>query len=150
MKPRFSAAVACTELYTTRCAGVPDEITSRNIAHAGRRAVLCSRYSDEEYRKERCKSEEEYHRRYGQHGIDRIWRCRLTLLLRAVAPLSLLLDSTDSKLGSLFPPLATRDDILPCRVYLRHCVLAAKGLVRPAVASVSPLCCHKPPLTRST
>lgn len=23
-----------------------------------------------------------------------------------------------------------RDDILPCRVYLRHCVLAAKGLVR--------------------
>ncbi|KAG0584864.1 hypothetical protein KC19_3G240500 [Ceratodon purpureus] len=59
------------------------------------RAVVCARYSDEEYRRIRCKgSSEEYHKRYGKHNIQQIWR----------------------------------DDIFPCRVYLRHCVLAAKNL----------------------
>ncbi|KAF5815762.1 hypothetical protein HanXRQr2_Chr03g0126721 [Helianthus annuus] len=58
-------------------------------------AVLCTRYSDEEYFKNRCKgSQEIYHERYGRFGIDKIWR----------------------------------DDVLPCRVYCRHCVLAAKNL----------------------
>lgn len=62
---------------------------------ASQPVVVCSRYSDEEYHKHRCKgSKEEFFRRYGRHGIDKIWR----------------------------------DDILPCRVYLRHCVLAAKNL----------------------
>ncbi|OVA02599.1 hypothetical protein BVC80_9091g106 [Macleaya cordata] len=60
-----------------------------------RPAVLCGRYSDEEYFQFRCKgSKEIYFQRYGRYGIDKIWR----------------------------------DDILPCRVYLRHCVLAAKNL----------------------
>ncbi|CAH9136754.1 unnamed protein product [Cuscuta epithymum] len=58
-------------------------------------AVLCARYTDEEYFKERCKGDREtLFERYGQYNIDRIWR----------------------------------DDILPCRAYLRHCVLAAENL----------------------
>lgn len=57
--------------------------------------VICGHYNDEEYYKYRCKgSKEEFHKHYGQHGIDKVWR----------------------------------DDILPCRAYLRHCVLAAKNL----------------------
>ncbi|KAK7329490.1 hypothetical protein VNO77_23660 [Canavalia gladiata] len=58
-------------------------------------AVLCARYSDEEYFNIRCKgSKEIYFQQYGRWNIDKIWR----------------------------------DDVLPCRVYLRHCVLAAKNL----------------------
>lgn len=58
-------------------------------------AVLCARYSDDEYFLNRCKgSQEIYFQRYGQYNIHKVWR----------------------------------DDILPCRVYLRHCVLAAKNL----------------------
>ncbi|KAH9626444.1 hypothetical protein KSS87_004946 [Heliosperma pusillum] len=58
-------------------------------------AVLCSRYSDEEFFNIRCKgSKEIYYQHYGRYNIDNIWR----------------------------------DDILPCRLYLRHCVLAAKNL----------------------
>uniref|UniRef100_A0A2N9H8I2 Uncharacterized protein n=1 Tax=Fagus sylvatica TaxID=28930 RepID=A0A2N9H8I2_FAGSY len=58
-------------------------------------AVLCARYSDEEFFQIRCKgSKETYFQHYGRYNIDKIWR----------------------------------DDILPCRVYLRHCVLAAKNL----------------------
>ncbi|KAK9059424.1 hypothetical protein SSX86_022044 [Deinandra increscens subsp. villosa] len=58
-------------------------------------AVLCARYSDEEYFQNRCNgSQEIYHERYGRFGIDKIWR----------------------------------DDVLPCRVYCRHCVLAAKNI----------------------
>lgn len=58
-------------------------------------AVLCTRYSDEEYFLNRCKgSEDIFYQRYGRYGITKIWL----------------------------------DDILPCRVYLRHCVLAAKNL----------------------
>ncbi|CAK9138941.1 unnamed protein product [Ilex paraguariensis] len=58
-------------------------------------AVLCTRYSDEEYFQNRCKGNQDiYYERYGQFDIHKIWR----------------------------------DDILPCRVYLRHCVLAAKNL----------------------
>ncbi|GAB4843065.1 hypothetical protein Ancab_013044 [Ancistrocladus abbreviatus] len=58
-------------------------------------AVLCARYSDEEFFNVRCKgSKEMFYQLYGRHGIDKIWR----------------------------------DDTLPCRAYLRHCVLAAKNL----------------------
>ncbi|KAG6398622.1 hypothetical protein SASPL_140089 [Salvia splendens] len=58
-------------------------------------AVLCARYSDEEYFLNRCKgSEDILFQRYGKYGITKIWM----------------------------------DDILPCRAYLRHCVLAAKNL----------------------
>ncbi|KZV48046.1 hypothetical protein F511_28971, partial [Dorcoceras hygrometricum] len=58
-------------------------------------AVLCTRYSDEEYLLNRCSgSDEIFFHRYGQYGINKIWL----------------------------------DDILPCRVYLRHCVLAAQNL----------------------
>ncbi|KAL9390607.1 hypothetical protein Peur_019212 [Populus x canadensis] len=58
-------------------------------------AVLCARYSDEEFFQVRCKgSKEIYFQHYGRYNIDKIWR----------------------------------DDILPCRAYLRHCVLAAKNL----------------------
>ncbi|CAK7333292.1 unnamed protein product [Dovyalis caffra] len=60
-----------------------------------RPAVLCARYSDEEFFQVRCKgSKEIYFQHYGRYNIDKIWR----------------------------------DDILPCRAYLRHCVLAAKNL----------------------
>ncbi|CAM0955893.1 unnamed protein product [Alopecurus aequalis] len=62
-------------------------------------AVVCARYSDEEYFQVRCKgSKEIYNQHYGRYNIDKIWR----------------------------------DDILPCRPYLRHCVLAAKNLGEPA------------------
>ncbi|XP_027164497.1 uncharacterized protein LOC113764722 isoform X1 [Coffea eugenioides] len=58
-------------------------------------AVLCARYSDEEYFQNRCKGNQEiFFQRYGRYGIQKIWH----------------------------------DDILPCRVYLRHCVLAAENL----------------------
>ncbi|KAG6593988.1 hypothetical protein SDJN03_13464, partial [Cucurbita argyrosperma subsp. sororia] len=58
-------------------------------------SVLCSRSTDEEFFRVRCKGNEDvYFQHYGRHNIDKIWR----------------------------------DDILPCRVYLRHCVLAAKNL----------------------
>ncbi|XP_050216566.1 uncharacterized protein LOC126667602 [Mercurialis annua] len=58
-------------------------------------AVLCARYSDEEFFQIRCKgSKEIYFEHYGRFNIEKIWR----------------------------------DDILPCRAYLRHCVLAAKNL----------------------
>lgn len=58
-------------------------------------AVVCARYSDEEFLRVRCKgSTEMVFQHYGRYNIDKIWR----------------------------------DDILPCRVYLRHCVLAAKNL----------------------
>ncbi|CAM8981906.1 unnamed protein product [Rhodiola kirilowii] len=58
-------------------------------------AVICARYSDEEFLKIRCKgSKEIYDQHYGRYNIQKIWR----------------------------------DDVLPCRVYLRHCVLAARNL----------------------
>ncbi|KAJ6845441.1 uncharacterized protein M6B38_286960 [Iris pallida] len=58
-------------------------------------AVICARYSDDEFFRIRCKgSTEIFFQRYGRYNINKIWR----------------------------------DDILPCRVYLRHCVLAAKNL----------------------
>lgn len=62
-------------------------------------AVICARYTDEEYFHFRCKgSKEIYFQHYGRYNIDKIWR----------------------------------DDILPCRVYLRHCVLAANNLGKEA------------------
>ncbi|XP_059286061.1 uncharacterized protein LOC132039583 [Lycium ferocissimum] len=58
-------------------------------------AIICARYSDEEYLKTRCRGDKDiFFQRYGRYNIDKIWR----------------------------------DDILPCRVYLRHCVLAAQNL----------------------
>lgn len=58
-------------------------------------AVVCARYSDDEYFRIRCKgSKEILFQNYGKYNINKIWR----------------------------------DDILPCRIYLRHCVLAAKNL----------------------
>jgi hypothetical protein len=71
---------------------VPEDLFGKPFSHP---SVVCSRYSDEEYRLVRCKGNEEtFFQRYGHHNIDKIWQ----------------------------------DDILPCRVYLRHCVLAAKNL----------------------
>ncbi|OAY77311.1 hypothetical protein ACMD2_01756 [Ananas comosus] len=62
-------------------------------------AVVCARYSDEEFFQIRCQgSKEIYYQRYGRYNIHKIWR----------------------------------DDILPCRTYLRHCVLAAKNLGKAA------------------
>lgn len=70
----------------------PEEMTGEPSTW---RAVVCARYTDEEYFQFRCKgSKELYFQRYGRYNIQKIWR----------------------------------DDILPCRVYLRHCVLAAKNL----------------------
>ncbi|MCO5574623.1 hypothetical protein L7F22_028412 [Adiantum nelumboides] len=64
-------------------------------ALASQPAVVCARYSDEEYFDHRCKgSKDEFFKRYGRFGIERVWR----------------------------------DDIFPCRLYLRHCVLAAQNL----------------------
>lgn len=66
------------------------------------RAVICARYSDEEYLRVRLNgNKDEYHRRYGKWGIEKIWA----------------------------------DDILPCRIYLRHCVLAAQNLNKRAYDS---------------
>lgn len=58
----------------------------------GHRAVICAKNTDEHYRATRC-PQAEFERRWGQYGVDRVWR----------------------------------DDVLPCRVYLRHCVLAAQS-----------------------
>ncbi|KAL8100397.1 uncharacterized protein LOC141684640 [Apium graveolens] len=71
---------------------IPEAVDGKPYASP---AVLCARFSDEEYFQIRCRgSQEIYFQRYGQYNIHKIWR----------------------------------DDILPCRVYLRHCVLAAKNL----------------------
>lgn len=66
----------------------------------GRTAVLCTRFSDEEYRSRRCPPQE-WRRRWGVWGVERVWH----------------------------------DDLLPCRVYLRHCVLAARGFCLEAEVS---------------
>jgi len=66
-----------------------------NGTSMGVKGLVCAKYSDEEYRQERLNgSEEEYWKRYGKWGIEKIWR----------------------------------DDIFPCRIYARHCVLAAEKL----------------------
>lgn len=66
-----------------------------NGAPSGRLAVMCTKYSDEEYKAVRCAGDDaEFYRRYGQFGVERIWD----------------------------------DGLLPCRTYLRHCVLAATSL----------------------
>ncbi|XP_016902285.2 uncharacterized protein LOC103497823 isoform X3 [Cucumis melo] len=58
-------------------------------------AVLCSRYTDEEFFQVRCKGNKDiYFHHYGRRNIDKIWR----------------------------------DDILPCRVYLRHWTTLRKYL----------------------
>lgn len=67
---------------------------------AGRTAVICARNSDTEYKARRCPPDE-WARRWGVHGLDRVWR----------------------------------DDVLPCRVYLRHCVLAARSFCTEAYTS---------------
>jgi hypothetical protein len=54
-------------------------------------AIMCVKFTDEEYRRERIKSEEDWHQRYGRWGVEKIWD----------------------------------DSLLPCRVYLRHCILAS-------------------------
>eukprot|EP00873_Tetraselmis_striata_P011088 jgi/Tetstr1/431352/TSEL_021043.t1 len=56
-------------------------------------ALICARFSDEEYKAKRCPPHE-WQQRYVQYGVERVWR----------------------------------DDVLPCRVYLRHCVLSAQSL----------------------
>eukprot|EP00879_Flechtneria_rotunda_P033605 GHRR01037237.1.p2 GENE.GHRR01037237.1~~GHRR01037237.1.p2 ORF type:complete len:113 (+),score=17.23 GHRR01037237.1:165-503(+) len=62
--------------------------------------VLCAANTDEHYKQKRCPPDE-WARRWGVHGIDRVW-C---------------------------------NDVLPCRVYLRHCVLAAQGFCPEAYES---------------
>ncbi|XP_059431254.1 uncharacterized protein LOC132164716 [Corylus avellana] len=80
------------ELEFRFLAVVPESLDGKPFDN---RAVLCARYSDEEFFQVRCKgSKEIYFQHYGRYNIDKIWR----------------------------------DDIFPCRVYLRHCVLAAKNL----------------------
>eukprot|EP01098_Paradermamoeba_levis_P007668 TRINITY_DN3195_c0_g1_i1.p1 TRINITY_DN3195_c0_g1~~TRINITY_DN3195_c0_g1_i1.p1 ORF type:complete len:233 (-),score=62.22 TRINITY_DN3195_c0_g1_i1:174-836(-) len=59
----------------------------------GIKAIICAKWNDEEYKKERIKSDEDWHQRYGRWGVSKVYD----------------------------------DDVLPCRVYLRHCVLAAKN-----------------------
>ncbi|KAJ7980313.1 Butirosin biosynthesis [Quillaja saponaria] len=71
---------------------LPETLDGKPFDHP---AVLCARYSDEEFLEIRCKgSKDIYFQQYGRWNIDKIWR----------------------------------DDIFPCRTYLRHCVLAAKNL----------------------
>ncbi|KXZ49783.1 hypothetical protein GPECTOR_19g234 [Gonium pectorale] len=64
----------------------------------GRKAVICAANTDADYAALRCPPAD-WEARWGRHGITRVW---------GAAP------------GC--PPL------LPCRTYLRHCVLAARGL----------------------
>ncbi|XP_020523226.1 uncharacterized protein LOC18434692 isoform X2 [Amborella trichopoda] len=64
---------------------IPEELDGKPFTHP---AVLCARYSDEEFFHERCKGNKDiYFKHYGRVNIYQIWR----------------------------------NDILPCRVYLRHC-----------------------------
>ncbi|XP_010449862.1 PREDICTED: uncharacterized protein LOC104732032 [Camelina sativa] len=80
------------ELEFRFLAVVPETLEGKPYTNS---AVLCGRYSDEEFLQIRCKGDKEiYFQHYGRFNIEKIWR----------------------------------DDILPCRLYLRHCVLAAKNL----------------------
>ncbi|ESQ55850.1 hypothetical protein EUTSA_v10025823mg [Eutrema salsugineum] len=80
------------ELEFRFLAVVPETMEGKPFTNS---AVLCGRYSDEDFFRIRCKGNKEtYFHHYGRFNIDKIWR----------------------------------DDILPCRLYLRHCVLAAKNL----------------------
>ncbi|POM75979.1 Hypothetical protein PHPALM_6839 [Phytophthora palmivora] len=63
---------------------------------AGAEALMCTRWSDEEYIAKR--GQETFDTKYKAYGLDTIW-------------------GWDAQSG-----------ILPCRVYLRHCLLAAKKL----------------------
>lgn len=75
---------------------VPEDLNGTPFANP---AVLCARFTDDEYFRIRCRgSKEIFFQRYGKYNIQKIWR----------------------------------DDILPCRIYLRHCVLAAKNLGKAA------------------
>lgn len=38
----------------------------------GRFAVVCARWDDDSYRRRRCPPHE-WQRRYGKHGVERIW-----------------------------------------------------------------------------
>ncbi|KAG7542701.1 hypothetical protein ISN45_Aa07g026580 [Arabidopsis thaliana x Arabidopsis arenosa] len=80
------------ELEFRFLAVVPETLEGKPYTNS---AVLCGRYSDEEFLQIRCKGNKDiYFQHYGRFNIEKIWR----------------------------------DDILPCRLYLRHCVLAAKNL----------------------
>ncbi|KMT16526.1 hypothetical protein BVRB_3g048200 [Beta vulgaris subsp. vulgaris] len=80
------------ELEFRFLAVLPETLEGKAFKNA---AVLCTRYSDEEFFNVRCQgSKEVFHQHYGRYNIDKIWR----------------------------------DDVFPCRTYLRHCVLAAKNL----------------------
>ncbi|CAL9225594.1 unnamed protein product [Arabidopsis halleri] len=80
------------ELEFRFLAVVPETLEGKPYTNS---AVLCGRYSDEEFFQIRCKGNKDiYFQHYGRFNIEKIWR----------------------------------DDILPCRLYLRHCVLAAKNL----------------------
>ncbi|GFR46377.1 hypothetical protein Agub_g7959 [Astrephomene gubernaculifera] len=68
----------------------PTDMEGRPV---GRKAVICARNTDADYRRLRCPPDE-WARRWSPYGITRVWR----------------------------------DDVLPCRTYLRHCVLAARAL----------------------
>lgn len=57
-------------------------------------AIMCTEYSDEEYREERFINDEDYYKRVGHIYDGVLWR----------------------------------DDILPCRTYLKHCLGAAKSM----------------------
>mmetsp|Transcript_15111 Transcript_15111/g.25579 ORF Transcript_15111/g.25579 Transcript_15111/m.25579 type:complete len:275 (+) Transcript_15111:509-1333(+) len=83
---------------------VPEALDGTPLSTA---AILCTRSTDEDYRKVFCKLMDGPRAQemseggcacvactLGRYGVDKIWR----------------------------------EDILPCRTYLRHCVLAAQGL----------------------
>ena len=76
------------------------------------KAVICCRWNDEDYRRTRCPPDV-FQQKFGRHGIEKVYR------------------SDNLRSDTYLNDTLSRDDILPCRVYLRHCYLAAKNLISP-------------------
>ncbi|KAE8681168.1 putative protein phosphatase 2C 73-like [Hibiscus syriacus] len=79
-------------------------------------AVLCGRYSDEEFFQIRCKgSKDIYFQQYGRCNIEKIWQddiLQCHVYLRHCLIFSVCISCR----------------AVPCSAYLQHCVLAAKNL----------------------
>lgn len=86
-----------------------------------RRGVMCTRYSDQEYLDKRCvRASCPTPRSVPSVNSSTHGRCKGSR------------EELYQRYGRHGVDRIWRDDILPCRVYLRHCVLAAQGLGKEA------------------
>lgn len=76
---------------------------------------MCVKFTDEEYRRERIKSEEDWHQRYLKTHSNTTYTLYISIN-------SVLMPFRYGRWGV---EKIWDDSLLPCRVYLRHCILAS-------------------------